>query len=205
MADKVHPIISDFANAIEPTPQTNSDFDKVLTELSTLRREVLNLSDELTDLKHTHSAEIADLKITQLADNASLRELLIQQFSDLNYPNRPAILRKLTIHDATVGGMDLANELYNNRSGNHKSNYVHVNRIFNEHSAFLAPLMTACPHIKNILSHVLTNNFGWSVKSVAYVTPMIDFSEEDCQRIATALACFLRKRKTAEAALEVSE
>ena len=35
------------------------------------------------------------------------------------------------LNEKTVGGMELANELYDNRSKNHKSNLVHVDRIFN--------------------------------------------------------------------------
>ena len=175
MTEKIHPIDNEAS--------LNDNFAKVLVELQYLR------------------GEVAELRAGQTA--------MIEQLSSRPTPTQPTSQpenhRQKSKHDTKVGGRDLANELYMNRSSNHKSNFVHVDRIFNEHSAFLAPLVTTCPHIKNILSHVLTNNFGWSVKSVAYVTPMIDFSEEDCQRIATALACFLRKRKTAEAALEVSE
>ena len=105
---------------------------------------------------------------------------------------------------SSPSAISVANELYDLRSNNYKSNFVHVDRICNEHSV-LEPLTTSFPHIKIILSHILTSNFGWSVKSVAHATPMIDFTEEDCQWIATALAFFLRKRKTAEVALEVSE
>ena len=98
--------------------------------------------------------------------------------------------------------ISLANDLYLCRSKNHKSNFVHVDQLFNEHSAFLEPLTNLCPHIKIILSHLLTKSFGWSVKSVDTTTQMSDFTEDDCQKIATALAFFLRKRKTAEVALE---
>ena len=77
-----------------------------------------------------------------------------------------------------------------------------MDQLFNEHSAFLEPLTNFCPHIKIILSHLLTKSFGWSVKSVDTTTQMSDFTEDDCQKIATALAFFLRKRKTAEVALE---
>ena len=187
MSEKVHPIGE---IKLSSTPFTNTDFDLVLIELKALRNEV-------AALKSSQSSQTAEIN--------SLREMLIQQPSSQPSSSQAANHRQLTKHEKTVGGMDLANELYENRSNNHKSNSVHVDRIFNEHSAFLEPLTASCPHIKIILSHILTNNFGWSVKSVTYATPMIDFTEEDCQRIATALAFFLRKRKTAEVALEVSE
>jgi len=209
MSEKVHPIGDEIK--LSSTPFTNTDFNLVLIELKAIRNEVAALKSshtaEIYDLKVTQSTAIADLKSSQTAEINSLREILIQQPSSSSQPpsSQSAIQRQLTKHEITVGGMDLANELYENRSNNHKSNFVHVDRIFNENSAFLEPLMTACPHIKIVLSHILTNNFGFSVKNVAYVTPMIDFTEEDCQRIATALAFFLRKRKTAEVALEVSE
>ena len=175
MTEKIHPI--------DKEASLNDNFAKVLVELQYLR------------------GEVAELRAGQTA--------MIEQLSSRPTPAQPTSQpenhRQKSKHDTKLGGMDLANELYKNRSSNHKSNFVHVDRIFNEHSAFLEPLMTACPRIKNIVSHILTNNFGWSVKSVDTTTPMIHFTEEDCQRIATALAFFLRKRKTAEVALEVSE
>ena len=172
MTEKIHPIDNEAS--------LNDNFAKVLVELQYLR------------------GEVAELRAGQTA--------MIEQLSSRPTPTQPTSQpenhRQKSKHDTKVGGMDLANELYENRSSNHKSNFVHVDRIFNEHSAFLEPLMTACSRIKNIVSHILTNNFGWSVKSVDTTIPMSNFTEEDCQRISTALAFFLRKRKTAEVALE---
>jgi len=149
-------------------------------------------------LRASQTAQAAILT-TQLQSQAVLIQQLSNQLQHPTLNNRSLIQSTTTIEGSAI---ELANELYENRSNNHKSNFVHVDRIFNEHSIFLEPLMTACPQIKIIISHILTNNFGWSVKSVDTTTPMIHFTEEDCQRIATALALFLRKRKTAEVALE---
>ena len=55
--------------------------------------------------------ELKELRNTQSGN--SLRELLIQRLS--SQPTQPAIHRQITKHEKTVGGMDLANELYENR------------------------------------------------------------------------------------------
>jgi len=43
------------------------------------------------------------------------------------------------------------------RSNNQPDNLSHVHQIFTNHSSLLAPLESACPKIKILLSHLLTN------------------------------------------------
>jgi len=215
MSEKIHPL---------KTTSNNEMFAQVLLELQDLRGEVAEMRASHTaqaanltaEMRASHTAQAANLtaemRASQTAQTANLttqlqsQAVLIQQLSNQQQQSTTNTRSLRRASFAMEGSAtSLANELYDIRSSNHQSNFVHVDRIFKEHSVFLEPLMTVCPHIKIVLSHVLTNNFGWSVKNVAYVSPMSNFTEEDCQRIATALAFFLRKRKTAEVALEVSE
>ena len=97
MSEKVHPIGE---IKLSSTPFTNTDFDLVLIELKALRNEV-------AALKSSQSSQTAEIN--------SLREMLIQQPSSQPSSSQAANHRQLTKHEKTVGGMDLANELYENR------------------------------------------------------------------------------------------
>jgi len=96
----------------------------------------------------------------------------------------------------------VAEELYATRSSNHKSNFIHINRIFDENPDMLAGLTSRCPKFNVILSFLLEDRFGLSVKKVDWTKRLADWDEEDLQRVGSSVATFLRKRKTGDAAMD---
>jgi len=96
----------------------------------------------------------------------------------------------------------VAEELYATRSSNHKSNFIHINRIFDENPDMLAGLTSRCPKFNVILSFLLEDRFGLSVKKVDWTKRIADWDEEDLQRVGSSVATFLRKRKTGDAAMD---
>jgi len=96
----------------------------------------------------------------------------------------------------------VAEELYATRSSNHKSNFIHINRIFDENPVMLAGLTSRCPKFNVILSFCLEDRFGLSVKKVDWTKRFEDWDEEDLKRVGCSVATFLRKRKTGDAAMD---
>jgi len=96
----------------------------------------------------------------------------------------------------------LAEELYATRSSNHKSNFIHINRIFDENPDMLAGLTSRCPKFNVILSFLLEDRFGLSVKKVDWTKRLESWDEEDLKRVGCSVATFLRKRKTGDAAMD---
>lgn len=77
----------------------------------------------------------------------------------------------------------LAEEVYNTRTSNHKSNFLHINRIFSENTDLFLPLQKCCPKFNVILSFIIEDKFGFRVRPVDWTKDMKDFSEDDCRRI----------------------
>ena len=96
----------------------------------------------------------------------------------------------------------LAQELYDIRSNNYKSNIIHITRIFESHGDLVAPLIERCPNFKIILSFILEDRMGFRVKKVDWTMSLKDWGLEECKRVGCALATFLRKRKTGEVAVD---
>ena len=96
----------------------------------------------------------------------------------------------------------VAEELYATRSSNHKSNFIHINRIFDENPDMLAGLTSRCPKFNVILSFLLEDRFGFSVKKVDWTKRLENWDETDLKRVGCSVATFLRKRKTGEAAMD---
>ena len=106
------------------------------------------------------------------------------------------------LHREKIGKWkSLAEEIYEAKSNNYKSNFIHVKRIFADNEELFAPLVEHCPVFKIILSHVLVDKFGFRVQKVDWKSDMKDWSEEDCRRVGCSFATFLRKRKTGDAAV----
>ena len=95
-----------------------------------------------------------------------------------------------------------AEEIYQVRSNNFKSNFIHLKRIFEENEELVGELMERCPRIREILSHILEDKFGWRVHKVDWTSEMADWGLEECRRVGCSLATFLRKRKTGEVAVD---
>ena len=64
-----------------------------------------------------------------------------------------------------------------------------------------ALILKKCPKIREILSYILEDRFGFRVLKVEWTSSMPYWREEECRRVGTSMATFLRKRKTGEAAL----
>ena len=97
---------------------------------------------------------------------------------------------------------DLAQEVYNLRINNYKSNFLHIKRIFEENEELVSELMELCPKFREILSHILEDKFGFRVQKVDWTSDMSDWGLEECRRVGCSLATFLRKRKAAEVAVD---
>ena len=95
----------------------------------------------------------------------------------------------------------LAEELYDIRSNNYKSNIIHITRVFDSHAELVAPLLERCPSFKIILSFILEDRMGFRVRKVDWTGDMKSWGLEESKRVGCALATFLRKRKTAEVAV----
>jgi len=96
----------------------------------------------------------------------------------------------------------LAEDLYEVRSNSHKSNFIHVKRIFAEKEEIVRELIDRCPKFREMLSHILEDKFGWRVQKVDWTSEMTDWGLDECRRVGCSLATFLRKRKTGEVALD---
>jgi len=77
-----------------------------------------------------------------------------------------------------------------------------LKRIFEENEELVGELMERCPRIREILSHILEDKFGWRVHKVDWTSEMADWGLEECRRVGCSLATFLRKRKTGEHAID---
>jgi len=95
-----------------------------------------------------------------------------------------------------------ADEVYEIRSNNYKSNFFHIKRIFSENEELVSELMERCPKFREILSHILEDKFGLRVQKVDWTSEMADWGLEECRRVGCSLATFLRKRKTGEHAID---
>jgi len=96
----------------------------------------------------------------------------------------------------------LAEDIYETRSNNHKSNFTHVKLLFHENEELLAPILVRCPLFREILSYILEDRLGLRIKRVSYTSDMKDWQEKECKRVGCALATFLRNRKTGEHAID---
>jgi len=97
---------------------------------------------------------------------------------------------------------EISEEFYSLKSNNHKSNLRHVNKIIAKHPQFFKPLVERFPKYNLMLSRVLVNSFGFHAGRVDYTKRLEDWGEVDCHRAGSAVAFFLRKRKTADAGLD---
>ena len=96
----------------------------------------------------------------------------------------------------------IAEELYSYHSSNHKSNLLLVDNMMEEKAEFFDPINKICPSFNILLSHVMVNKFGVSVKSVQHTIKIGNWNERKAMRVGSSLAVFLRKRKTGDAALD---
>ena len=97
---------------------------------------------------------------------------------------------------------ELAEDLYEVRTNNYKSNFIQVKRIFAEKEELVRELMELCPKFREIISHILEDKFGWRVQKVDWTSEMSDWGLEECRRVGCSLATFIRKRKTGEHAID---
>ena len=77
----------------------------------------------------------------------------------------------------------LAEDIYETKSNNFKSNFIHTQRYFEENANLLKPLMERCPSFRIILSFILEDRFGFRVEGVDWTSQMQDWTKEDCRRI----------------------
>ena len=95
----------------------------------------------------------------------------------------------------------IAEEIYSTRSNNHKSNYIHVERIFEKNEVMFAPVLLLCPRFAIIIAYIMEDRLGWRVRKVDWTKKMKDWDGQDCRRVGCSLATFIRKRKTGGVAL----
>ena len=97
--------------------------------------------------------------------------------------------------------VNLAEEVLAMRSNNHRSNYIHVKRIFDEREELVRELMELCPSFGMILAFILEHRFGYRVRKVDDRLEIAHWGQEECKRVGCSLATFLRKRKTGDVAV----
>ena len=96
----------------------------------------------------------------------------------------------------------IAEELYSCHSSNHKSNLLLVDKMMEEKAEFFNHINKICPSFNILMSHIMVNKLGVSVKSVRHTVKIGDWDEREATRVGSSLAVFLRKRKTGDAALD---
>jgi len=99
--------------------------------------------------------------------------------------------------------VNIAEIIYKRRNNNHKSNFNLVKRVFSENEELLAPLLLKCPKIKEILSFILEDRFGFRVEKVDSTIPMDKWGAEQCRRVGCSFAAFIRSREKGDIAIEV--
>ena len=63
-------------------------------------------------------------------------------------------------------------------------------------------LIANCLHQIINNRYILEDRFGFRVQHVDWTRIMTDWRDEDCRRVGSSLATFLRKRKTGDAAID---
>ena len=98
----------------------------------------------------------------------------------------------------------VAYDAYKNRTNNYKANFAHLTTLFESdpNKELIAPLLELCPEFLVILSFVLENRFGFRAREVDWRSSMKDWALPESSRVGCSLSLFLRKRKTADAAVD---
>jgi len=96
----------------------------------------------------------------------------------------------------------LAEELYNTKTNNRKSNFAQLKKAFNSIKELLNPLTTRCPDFRTILAYALADSFGFRVQKINEATTMNEWTMEDCRKVGNSLATFIKKRKTGTSAIK---
>ena len=99
-------------------------------------------------------------------------------------------------------GWEIAEKMYSLRSSNKKSNFYHVNKTMDEEVEFFAPIIARCPNFNVLIGHVMINSLTLSVHRVSDTLKIQEWGEEECRKVGSSLALFLRKRKTGATAME---
>ena len=124
---------------------------------------------------------------------------LADQAASSNANPSAAELRRRHLSDLWATNADT---VYNMRSNNFKSNYVHLQRVFGENDTLLQPLLERCPSFVVILAYILEDRFALRLRSIDWMLDLKEWQKEDSRRVGCALAFFLRKRKTGRAGLD---
>jgi len=117
-------------------------------------------------------------------------------------PEMLAIEVQQTLAETNIEWKKIAEEIYAMKSNNHKSNYLHITRKFEENEALFAQLIERCPRFAIILSFIMEERFGFRVKSVDWTSKMENWKEHECACVGKSVATFIRKRKTGDAAFD---
>jgi len=114
----------------------------------------------------------------------------------------PAIEAQQSLATINNEWKKLAEAIYAMKSNNHKSNYLHITRKFEENEALFAHLIERCPRFPIILSFIMEDRFGFRVISVDWTSKMENWKEHECACVGKSVATFIRKRKTGDAAFD---
>ena len=95
-----------------------------------------------------------------------------------------------------------AEDVYITRSNNHKMNFSQLDRVFEVNQFLLVPLLERCPKFRTILSFILADRFGFLVQRVENESNVQTWTVEDCRRIGSSFATFLRNCDNEVEALE---
>ena len=96
----------------------------------------------------------------------------------------------------------LAEDLYSTKTNNHKANFTHLKKAFDNNIQLLNPLTTRCPDFRTILAFSLADRFGFRVKKIDQETTMSEWTMEDCRKVGNSLATFIRRHKTGALAIK---
>jgi len=108
----------------------------------------------------------------------------------------------LAIRDQRDQGKKIGGELCEIKSTDHNSNLLHVRTFISTHEEFFEPISARYPKFDVMLARLLVNSFGFAVGKIDASVRLIDFKDRHSETVAKSVATLLRKRKTAEVALD---
>jgi len=195
-------IPDDSSSDLSNLSASNSISNTVDTSSNNNNDSMKEMQGMLTTILATQAEFSRHLSMIEGKVDTSLKEIAVMRASP------PGSVNRMQSNILTVNGSSastIAGEMYGVRSNNHKSNILHIRTIMEKHKTFFAPIIKIFPNIDLMLSHVLVNLFGFAAGRVDHKKKLADLTEADCRRFGSSISFFLRKRKTADVALDAHQ
>ena len=208
-----------------PLSTTNLFQSTVLDQLSQITSDMKKCADDVVE----YGERIQNLEESNNARSNLLMNANLDKFKDLEANNDQLSVRTDSIVEATIATFNeeeennekysmvevavkerskkeeavaIAEAMYVFRSNSQKMNLQHVHDVMREHSGFFLLILEINPTFDVMLSHIMENKFGFSVRSIPHNRKIGDWNEEDAMHVGVSLATFIRKRKTGDSGLD---